>query len=281
MRIKKLIVLPILAILTIFLLMGCRDSKSYNDEFAVIFYTGTNEASSVATLIDPIKDVKSGELVIRPIDPAAPGVEFLGWYKEKAGINPWDFDTDTIEQSTVLYAKWDLLDLSVMYVFDEAGGEFLDPPDYTYTILNTIILPKAIRLGSYFLGWIQTPVDEYKVGDPFVRSTQEYSEDLVVYALFENKEYIVRFRSLLADVSNPKTFIVDYAAHMDFPVLADTATKDFVGWFGLDGTETGDWGFQYINDDLFLGKAISYDVVTGIWEFLPQDLILYGKWEDK
>ncbi|MBN2299660.1 MAG: InlB B-repeat-containing protein [Acholeplasmataceae bacterium] len=281
MRIKKLAILPFLVFFSALILMGCQDSKSYNDEFNVIFYTGTNEASSVATLIDPIINVTSGELVTRPDDPVAPGVEFLGWYKEKAGINLWDFENDTIEQSTVLYAKWNILDLSITYVFDEAGGDFLDEPIYTYSITNTIILPKATRLGSLFLGWILTPVDEYKVGNPIIQSTKDFSSDLVFYALFENKIYTVRFRSLLTGVANPLTHTVEYASDMDFPVLNDTSTKRFVGWFGLDGTETGEWGFQYVNDELYLGKAISYDPDSDTWEFLPQGVTLYAKWEDK
>jgi hypothetical protein len=68
---------------------------------------------------------------------------------------------------------------------------------------------------------------------------------------------------------------------MDFQVLPDTATKTFVGWFSYDGTETGDWGFQYINGEIYLGKALSYDSVSDTWEFLPQGITLYAKWADK
>jgi len=280
MKIRKIIIL-ILVLMASLTLVGCSDSKSYNDDFTVIFYTGTTKAASVATLINPITEVKSGEFVVRPEDPVAPGVEFLGWYKEPAGLTLWDFDTDTIEKSTVLYSKWDIMDLSITYIFDEAGGEFLDIPVASYTILNTVVFPKATRLGSLFLGWILTPVEEYSVGDKIIKSSSDYSTDLVLYALFENKEYTVRFRSLLTGVANPLTHTIEFATDMDFPVLNDTVTKHFVGWFANDGTETGDWGFQYINGDLYLGKAVDYDPITGDWDFIPQGVTLYAKWEDK
>ena len=247
MRSSKKIILVLLLVMTLFSLIGCKDSKSYNDDFTVIFYTGTGEKASQATLIPAISDLKSGHIVQKPIDPVAPGVEFLGWYKEIEGINAWDFDNDTIEKSTVLYAKWEILDLSITYLFDEAGEYFLDVPDTSFTILNTVILPKATRLGSLFLGWILTPVEDYVVGDKIIKSTTGYTSPLVLYALYENKIYTVRFRSLLSGVSNPLTHTVEFAEDMDFPVLDDTATKSFVGWFGYDGTETGDWGFQYLN----------------------------------
>lgn len=281
MKNSKKILIFLFIFMTLFTLIGCSDSKSYNDDFTVIFYTGTGEKASQATLIPAISDLKSGFVVERPEDPVAPGVEFLGWYKEPEGINLWDFDNDTITQSAVLYAKYNILDLTISYVFDEAGGEFLDPPVETYSITETKLLPKAGREGSLFLGWILTPIEDYKVGDKVISSTTGYTDDLVLYALFENKIYTVRFRSLLTGVSNPPTHTVDYASHMEFPVLDDTATKTFVGWFGLDGTETGEWGFQYENDELYLGKAVNYNDVTDEWEFIPQGVTLYAKWEDK
>lgn len=277
--IKKVILL-LFVIATSFTLLGCKDKKTYNEEFTVIFYTGLDTTNVETSRINPIRNVKSGNLVSAPEDPIADGARFLGWYQEKEAVNKWDFAKDAVTQSVVLYSKWEIKSLEIEYLFDEAGGEFIDAPIYSYDVLKSIILPKVDRIGSVFLGWISTPVEEYRVGDKIIKTTKGLSTNLVLYALFENKEYTVRFRSLLEDVSNPKTNTVKYVSKISFPSLPNTSTKKFVGWFSNDGSATGDWEFQYINGESFLGKPILYDIETGEWEFTAQNITVYAKWEN-
>jgi len=281
MKISKKILLSFVLLLTALTLIGCRDRQASNDDITVIFYTGLDSTNVVSSTIAPIIDIEPGDLVVRPEDPTAPGALFLGWYKEKECINEWNFETDVVIGSTVIYSKWVLGDLTITYIFDEAGGTFLDEPATSYTISETIILPKADRLGSLFLGWILTPISQYKVGDTLIKTTAGFSTPLVLYALFENKEYTIRFRSLLTEVANPGTHVIEYASILDFPVLSDTATKTFVGWFSTDGTLTGEWGFQYVNGEIYLGKAMSFNAETNEWVFLPQGITVYAKWANK
>lgn len=281
MKSNRKIFMMFLIIVSSLILTGCRDQQSANDEFAVVFYTSLYGSSIETTIIDTIPNAAKGSYITKPENPTADGVVFVGWYKEIEYINEWDFDTDTVQKSTVIYAKWEMSNLTIEYIFDAAGGQLIDAPITAYTVTELIVLPKADRLGSLFLGWILTPVSEYKVGDPVLKSTEGYSENLSLYALFENKEYTIRFRSLMDGVSNPSTYVIEFASIMDFPILEDTATDSFVGWFSLDGTETAEWGFQYQNDELFLGKALSYDELTSTWEFIPQGVKLYARWESK
>ncbi len=276
-----LIICGILVVGIILSLTGCQDKQSPNNEFSVIFYTSIYPSPIEASTIETVNNVDDGSKVERPEDPTASGANFAGWYKEKECVNEWDFDTDTVTSSVVIYAKWELSDFNINYIFDAAGGDLIDDPIDTYSVTDMVVLPKADRLGSLFLGWILTPVNEYKVGDVIIKSTEGYYSDLNLYALFENSEYSVRFRSLNDSVSNPKTHVVEFTSEIDFPVLEDTSTETFVGWFSQDGTETGEWGFQYENGNLFMGKALSYDEVTGEWEFLPQGVIIFAKWESK
>ncbi|WP_312942605.1 InlB B-repeat-containing protein, partial [Oscillibacter sp.] len=48
----------------------------------------------------------SGEKLANPADPKAEGFAFGGWYKERNCKNQWDFDTDTVNADTTLYALW-------------------------------------------------------------------------------------------------------------------------------------------------------------------------------
>ncbi|HPG43371.1 MAG TPA: InlB B-repeat-containing protein [Acholeplasmataceae bacterium] len=277
---KKIMIIAIIILMTVSL-ASCQDKKTSNEDLTVFFYTSSNNSSSAATIIPPIIHFEYGETIVRPDDPISKGLTFGGWYKDRESTTPWDFENDVVTESTVLYAKWIPNILTITYVFDEAGGTFIDPMITEFSLVDVLLLPKADRLGSMFIGWIITPIDEYQVGDQIYKSTQDFNEDTTLYALFENKEYTVRFRSLLDGVSNPTMHTVEFAADIDFPILEDTATKHFVGWFSNDGSETGDWGYQYVNGEVFLGKAIEYNSELGEWEFIPQGITAYGKWEDK
>ncbi|MDR0854493.1 MAG: InlB B-repeat-containing protein [Clostridiales Family XIII bacterium] len=97
-----------------------------------------NGANAVAlTLPADLAGVKYNATITKPvIDPVASGKRFVGWYKDPAGTEPFNFtgaDTpdriaafDTIENEvvtafgTTLYAKWeDRLPLTVTYEFSE------------------------------------------------------------------------------------------------------------------------------------------------------------------
>lgn len=278
-RIFALLFIFIVAVTT---LSSCQDRKTDNTELSVIFYTGYRNEYVSPTRVPSLINHPSGELAIRPEEePTAKSLIFLGWYKDSAGITPFDFENEIITKSTIIYAKWETVPLYITYEFDELGGELIDDPVDVFDVSRSQILPKADRPGGLFLGWIKTPVSEYKVGDRIYKSTQTFVDDTTLYALFEGKEYTVRFRSLLDGVRNPGTHVVKLGTDIAFPVLEDTDTKRFVGWFSLDGTTTGEWGFQYINDELFKGKADYYDPITEEWVFLAQGATLYAKWEDK
>ena len=50
--------------------------------------------------------VRKGGHAQRPEVPVLPGSVFAGWYQDEAGMIPWDFERDTVEQDMTLYAKW-------------------------------------------------------------------------------------------------------------------------------------------------------------------------------
>lgn len=44
--------------------------------------------------------------IAKPSDPFYVGYDFVGWYKDAACTNEWNFDTDVVTANTTLYAKW-------------------------------------------------------------------------------------------------------------------------------------------------------------------------------
>ena len=51
--------------------------------------------------------VNYGQTVVRPADPVREGYILDGWYSDIDLLNPWNFDTDTVQGNLTLYAKWE------------------------------------------------------------------------------------------------------------------------------------------------------------------------------
>lgn len=62
--------------------------------------------SNSSTVVPSLGNVASGSLIERPADPDKTGYRFLGWYKDAALTQAWNFSTDTVTRDTILYGKW-------------------------------------------------------------------------------------------------------------------------------------------------------------------------------
>lgn len=62
----------------------------------------SNGGSAVAS----IKDLSYNESITAPTAPTKNGYTFVGWYKDEALDQEWDFSSDTVTADTTLYAKW-------------------------------------------------------------------------------------------------------------------------------------------------------------------------------
>ncbi len=62
---------------------------------------------SSADLVPASKKVLKGHRIMAEANPLRTGYDFAGWHKEAWCATPWNFDADTVEADTVLYAKWE------------------------------------------------------------------------------------------------------------------------------------------------------------------------------
>lgn len=78
---------------------GFEDEIVVFDTFdgSAIQCSGTNKNYQIA---------KIGEKLQEPAQPTKEGYTFTGWYKDYALSEQWNFDTDLVEESTVLVAGW-------------------------------------------------------------------------------------------------------------------------------------------------------------------------------
>ena len=61
----------------------------------------TNGGSEVAQ-----QTVQYGERITQPENPVRDGYQFAGWYRDIHLTEEWDFEKDTVQGNTFLYAKW-------------------------------------------------------------------------------------------------------------------------------------------------------------------------------
>ncbi|NUU58937.1 InlB B-repeat-containing protein, partial [Paenibacillus agri] len=65
--------------------------------------------------------VEYGKKVAEPAAPTKSGYVFVGWYKDQALSDKWNFTADTVPAADItLYAKWDINQYKVNY--DSNGG---------------------------------------------------------------------------------------------------------------------------------------------------------------
>ena len=62
--------------------------------------------SCLGTQIPSLNNVPKGSLLEKPTDPKRTGYFFKGWYKDDEYTAKWNFETDTVQEDTVLYAGW-------------------------------------------------------------------------------------------------------------------------------------------------------------------------------
>ena len=92
--------------------------------------------------------VDRGTIAKQPIDPTRDGYTFIGWYKDEDLTSQWNFATDTVTDSMILYAKWRIngvteeplnSETAVMLAVKEKYdiSNYMDEPYDKYAIDNT------------------------------------------------------------------------------------------------------------------------------------------------
>jgi uncharacterized repeat protein (TIGR02543 family) len=97
------------------------------------------------------KTVASGAMTTAPVPPTRAGYSFVGWHKEAACVNPWNFSSDVVTGNVTLYAKWTTGPVNTV-TFDSQGGSAVAAVN---AIPGTAITAPAVptRPGYAFAGW--------------------------------------------------------------------------------------------------------------------------------
>jgi len=180
---------------------------------------GTSVASTTAAY---------NEAITSPTTPTRDGYTFLGWFKDQAGTQAWNFTTDKVTASTTLYAKWSQNQTNnpntYTVTFNSSGGT---PVTNATVAENTKVSAPTnpTKTGYTFAGWY----------DETTSTTVPYNFDtnvkgnVTLTAHWKINSYKVTFSSNGGSVTASAT--VDYNTKVSVPAKPIRTGYTFVGWF--------------------------------------------------
>lgn len=269
---KKILMFLFVGIIAL-TMTSCEDKQIVDNTVNVYFFT----ANTGAERVDTIFNIEPGSKIPKPKDPVRPGFAFLGWTTDLKGEKIWDFDTDTIgNTSIILYAKWEDRILTIQYHLN--GGE-MATSNYPVEFKpgDTFVLPAAKKTGYKFKGWytyepdfVKYPnTDGTKPGDLAMSSIpRTQTDDLVLYAHWELIKVTVQFRSNhpngISVAPNPQSKVIAYTDVVvygdNFPTFGTVAGYEFLGW----NTKSDGTG-EFVLDGSMFGRTNPI-TLYGIWK---------------
>ena len=178
---------------------------------------------------------------VTALAPKPDGYTLLGWFRDAACSNPWDFNT-TVNTNLTLYASWQRQSRTLTFDVGEGSlsGEEAVTKLYaeSYEITQTASIEETDH-SREFVGWY----DEETGGNQV--TTWDGKTNLTLYARYADKNrYTVAFDANGQDASNvpdEQSVIINDAA--DEPTeIPETAHYTFGGWY-VDGQGQTPWDF--------------------------------------
>ena len=185
-------------------------------------------------------EIGNGRKLVEPTAPTRPGYTFVGWYKEIACINRWNFSLDDVESTRTLYAKWTVQNYTI--TFNSDGGSTPDPANKVVTFVQEYgTLPISTRTGYVFDGW-WTETDG--LGTQIFEDTEvTITSNQTLYANWI-PQYTITFSSQGGSTPSPSSKVVTFGQNYATLPISDRTGYVFDGWW----TETNGSGTQIFED---------------------------------
>jgi uncharacterized repeat protein (TIGR02543 family) len=190
----------------------------------VIFYNNYDASDNSAYALGSAANanIVVGGGLSSPIGPERAGYTFAGWYRDRAGLNAWNFGSDRVTTTTLaLYAKWSINTYTVTFV-DGQGGT-LGTQSVEYGAAATAPA-NPTRIGYTFAGWDS--------------GFATVATNLTITATWSINTYTVRFVNYNGIVLKSQT--VEYGKNASAPANPTRTGYTFAGWNGTYSNVTGD-----------------------------------------
>lgn len=213
-----------------------------------------------------ISTASLGDTVSQIEVPTRDQYEFVGWYTERVGGLPFNFDTP-IDADVTIYAHWSRN--AYIIAFDTNRASIEDGIDLSYEVLrNASIETEAETIehamsfvGHDFAGWylIKTnPNSEEPLPQEYLVDLTTINDDMTLYAAWTLHEYQIDFDYNYVDAPiQPDSQTIKYTKYVVDPTIVDREGYLFGGWF----TES-----ECINQFTFDDTPVT------------ADMTLYAKW---
>ncbi len=241
----------------------------------VVYYTVTFDLQEKGTALPEHGSytIEEGSKITKPSDPSADGYTFMGWYKEASCVTPWDFDVDTIEADTTLYACWkenekepEKITYSVLFHLQGIGTAL---PEYSgYTEIekgSKIAKPSDPSADGYtFMGWYK----EASCVAPWDFDVDTIEADTTLYACWKENE------------KEPEK--ITYSVLFNLQGIG-TALPEYDSYTGLEkGSKVTKPSDPTADGYIFMGWYKEAACMTP-WDFdadtVEEDVVLYARWK--
>ena len=268
----------VLILTTAFIIAGCRNPSLRT-------YTVTFNTQGIGTAPAALRVAEGSKLTAAqtPAPTAIPADKsFVGWFKNAAGTQPWNHNSDTVTKDITLYAKWrnaspltPIVPSTPLYkvTFNTQGigtaPAALRVAEGSKLTTAQTPAPTAIPSNKSFGGWFKNAVGT----QPWNYATDTVTKDITLYAKWRNGSpltpivpstplYTVTFNTQGIGTAPAAFTIAEGSKLTEAQIPAPTAIpadKSFVGWF-KDPADMQPWNH-------------ATDTVT-------KDITLYAKWTD-
>lgn len=184
------------------------------------------------------------ELATAPTVATRTGYTLSDWYKTSSSrdnTNKWNFDSDTVQDNTTLYAYWDINHYTV--TFNTQGGSTVASQSVAYNdVIDTTSLDTS-KTGHTFVGWFTDALDPTTQYD----FTTPITQNMTLYAQWSVNLYDVTYYidgEIAAEISNNPAAIEYNTSIAAAPAPTKTGyTLD--GWYksATNRTTNNKWKF--------------------------------------
>lgn len=153
-------------------------------------YTGAElltvlfDVQRIGTAPAPVTGLLKGSLITRPADVSAPGYTFEGWFKEAECVTEWDFDSDTIDKSRTLYAKWTAIYHTITFYSNIPGEDYSRTQQVQDKVSTSLDVNTFTYVGYKFIGW-NTEADGTGMAYADGENVSVNDDSFIVYAQWD------------------------------------------------------------------------------------------------